>query len=159
MDEHTRDPGVAPPLGTPAGWRPIRREWEHATLRRATEHAVRLHNDAAYLDAYDCVKYEWYNYGDGTRESKFCHGLQQAIAARHKHDVDVPEGARSLARTARKYLQDTPADFYGLDVGGLRDTLAEVESEPDAFDGFRLVLDGEPVTAYPADYAFADDLP
>jgi hypothetical protein len=55
VDDHTRDPSVAPPPGTraPTGWDPERRRWEHATLRRATEHGVRLFNDGAYHDCFE----------------------------------------------------------------------------------------------------------
>lgn len=82
MDDHTRDPGVAPPLGDPTGWHAGDRApdpsaaddedgstggssggprdaqvaggyWEHATLRRATEHGVRLFNDGAYHESHD----------------------------------------------------------------------------------------------------------
>ena len=56
MDDHTRDPSVAPPLGEPTGWRAADRQWEHATLRRAVEHGVRLFNDSAYHEAHDCCE-------------------------------------------------------------------------------------------------------
>jgi len=78
MDEHTRDPGVAPPLEDPPGWhagdsgpaeddggarpgdtpdtRVVGGYWEYATLRRATEHGVRLFNDGAYHESHDWCK-------------------------------------------------------------------------------------------------------
>lgn len=61
MDEHTRDPSVAPPAGDPTGWRPAGvgehpgARWEHATLRRAVVHGVRLYNDGAYHDSFENV--------------------------------------------------------------------------------------------------------
>jgi hypothetical protein len=58
MDEHTRAADVPPPAGDPTGWRADGR-WEHATLRRATVHGVRLFNDGAYHDAHDCFENLW----------------------------------------------------------------------------------------------------
>lgn len=85
MDEHTRDSGVAPPLGDPTGWRSavdpedVARSadgdadarcgptdqrsaggyWEHATLCRATEHGVRLYNAGEHHEAHDCFENVW----------------------------------------------------------------------------------------------------
>jgi len=59
MDDHTRDPGVAPPLGDPTGWRADRRVWEHATLRRAVEHGVRLFNSTEFHESHDCFENVW----------------------------------------------------------------------------------------------------
>ena len=56
MDDHTHDPSVAPPLGNPTGWQREERQWEHATLRRAVEHGVRLFNDGAYHESHDCFE-------------------------------------------------------------------------------------------------------
>ena len=54
MDDHTRDPEVGPPLGDPTGWRDDGR-WEHATLRRATVHGVRLYNAGEYHESFENV--------------------------------------------------------------------------------------------------------
>ena len=61
MDDHTRDPSVAPPPGTraPTGWDPECRRWEHTTRRRATEHGVRLFNDGAFHEAHGCFENVW----------------------------------------------------------------------------------------------------
>ena len=56
MDDHTADPTVAPPLGNPSGWQSAEQQWEHATLRRAVEHGVRLFNDGAYHESHDCFE-------------------------------------------------------------------------------------------------------
>jgi len=58
MDEHTRDPSVAPPLGNPSGWDDELRTWEHATLRRAVEHGVRLFNSGDFHESHDCDCFE-----------------------------------------------------------------------------------------------------
>lgn len=164
MDDHTRDPGVAPPLGNPTGWRADRR-WEHATLRRAAEHGVRLYNAGAYTESYDCFKYEWYNYGRGSLESKFCHGLQQVAAGAHKHHADAgrgadagDEGMRSLFRTAWEYLDGVPDDFYGVDITDVCRTIDAALAEPAVIDGWKLRLDDHTPEAYPADYEYAEAL-
>ncbi|WP_435096436.1 hypothetical protein [Halorubrum sp. N11] len=86
MDGHTRDPGVAPPLGDPAGWhaagegaaadgkpnadtRIAGGHWEHATLRRATEHGVRLFNAGAYHKSHDCSSVNDIYRGAGARNN------------------------------------------------------------------------------------------
>lgn len=59
MDEHTRDPTVAPPDGAPTGWQPERGRWKHGTLRRATVHGVRLYNSRAFHESHDCFENVW----------------------------------------------------------------------------------------------------
>jgi hypothetical protein len=66
MDEHTRDPDVGPPPRgcEPTGWLPgasfgegpRNGRWEHATLRRATVHGVRLYNSGEYHASHDCFE-------------------------------------------------------------------------------------------------------
>ncbi|MEF8900545.1 MAG: DUF309 domain-containing protein, partial [Halovenus sp.] len=120
MDEHTRDPTVGPPTaGNPAGWNPDTGEWEHGTLRRAVIHGVRLYNSGAFHESHDCFEVEWYNYGSGTTESAFLHGMVQVAAGAYKHfDFEDSEarsasssrtqsdddGMRSLFKTALQYL-------------------------------------------------------
>ena len=159
MDDHTRDPSVAPPLGSPTGWQPETKQWEHATLRRAVEHGVRLFNDGAYHESHDCFEAEWYNYGSGTTESAFLHGMVQVAAGVYKHvDFEDDDGMRSLFRTADQYLHGVPDDFYGVAVDDIRATINAAQSEPALVEGWQLTVDGESSTAYPADYAYADQL-
>jgi predicted metal-dependent hydrolase len=174
MDDHTSDPGVAPPLGDPTGWRSDRRVWEHATLRRATEHGVRLYNSGEFHEAHDCFEDEWYNYGSGTTESAFLHGMVQVAAGAYKHyDFENSEargasssrtesgdddGMRSLFRTALQYLDGAPGDYYGVDVEDVRDRLRAALDDPDALDDWRISLDDAEPTAYPADYEYAEQL-
>ena len=176
MDDHTRDPGVAPPLGDPTGWHaagdgadgPDDAEsagdarlaggyWEHATLRRATEHGVRLFNDGAYHESHDCFEDEWYNYGRGTVESAFLHGMVQVAAGAYKRvDFENDAGMRSLFETALQYLDGVPRDFYGVDVDDVRETLRAALDDPSAVDDWRIALDGARPPAYPADYEYAE---
>jgi len=206
MDEHTRDPGVAPPLGDPTGWhaagdaggetsgdaetggdgdaetggdgdaeaggdadiggdpavgggdvRLAGGHWEHATLRRATEHGVRLFNAGAYHESHDCFEDEWYNYGSGTVESAFLHGMVQVAAGAYKRvDFESDDGMRSLFETALEYLRGVPDDFYGVDVAEVRDRLRAALDDPSAVDDWRIPLDGARPEAYPADYEYAE---
>ena len=156
MDDHTRDPSVAPPLGDPTGWRSSGKVWEHATCRRATEHGVRLYNTGHYHESHDCFEDEWYNYGRGNTESKFLHGMVQVAAGAYKHtDFEDDDGMRSLFGTALQYLTGVPGDFYGVDVGDVRTTLTNALDDPTAIEGWRITLDDARPTAYDADFAYA----
>jgi hypothetical protein len=161
VDDHTRDPGVAPPLGSrePTGWRPGERRWEHDTLRRATEHGVRLFNAGAFHEAHDCFEDEWYNYGSGSTESAYCHGMVQVAAGAYKHaDFGDDAGMRSLFETALGYLAGVPGDFYGVDVDEVRATLTASLDDPRRIEGYRIALDDHRPEAYPADYEYAEAL-
>ena len=161
MDEHTRDPSVPPPLGDPTGWRkgPDGRGgyWEHATLRRAVSHGVRLYNAGAYHESHDCFEHEWYNYGTGTTESAFLHGMVQVAAGAYKHvDFEDDDGMRSLFETALQYLEGVPEDYYGVDVADVRGTLSAALRDPGALEGWRVALDGQRPVAREADYAHVE---
>lgn len=155
MDEHTRDPSVEPPQGNPAGWR-IDGQWEHATLRRAVVHGVRLYNSGAYHESHDCFEDEWYNYGRGSTESKFCHGMVQVAAGAYKHyDFDDDAGMRSLFTTALEYFVGVPRDFYGVDLLDVRTTLTNALTDPTTLDGWRIRLDDERPEARVVDVEYA----
>jgi hypothetical protein len=159
MDDHTRDPSVAPPLGDPTGWRSDLRAWEHATLRRATEHGVRLFNARAFHESHDCFEDEWYNYGRGSTESAFLHGMVQVAAGAYKHfDFEDDDGMRSLFGTALQYLEGVPEDYYGVDVTAVRENMRDALDDPHALEGFRISLDGHTPDAYEADYEYAERL-
>ncbi|GAA0454905.1 DUF309 domain-containing protein [Halococcus dombrowskii] len=180
MDDHTRDPSVGPPRGNPAGWHPAGTvagdgerdgvaggQWEHATLRRALDHGVRLYNSGEFHDSHDCFEAEWYNYGSGNTESKFLHGMVQVAAGAHKkfdfEDTVASEtqradgeavdeaGMRSLFRTALDYFVGVPNDFYGVDLLDVRTTLTNALEEPSALEGWTIRLDGESPIARPVD--------
>lgn len=158
MDDHTRDPTVDPPRGEPTGWRTDGR-WEHATLRRATEHGVRLYNAGAYHESHDCFEHEWYNYGRGTTESKFLHGMVQVAAGAYKHyDFEDSDGMRSLFRTALQYLTDVPHDFYGVDVLDVRTTLTNALGDPGELDGWQIRFDGRYPESRDVDFEYAEQV-
>jgi hypothetical protein len=160
MTDHTRDPTVGPPAsGTPTGWHPETGNWEHATLRRAVIHGVRLYNAGAFHESHDCFEDEWYNYGSGTTESAFAHGMVQVAAGAYKHfDFENDDGMRSLFRTALQYLHGVPGDYYGVDVLDVRTTLTNALDDPTTLDGWQILLDGTRPEAGPADYEYAERL-
>jgi hypothetical protein len=170
MDEHTRDPSVEPPRGNPTGWRvdrtattaddersegPASGQWEHATLRRAVVHGVRLYNTGEYHESHDCFEDEWYNYGRGNTESKFLHGMVQVAAGAHKHhDFEDDAGMRSLFTTALDYFVDVPRDFYGVDLLDVRTVLTNALDDPTALHGWTILLDGASPEACPEDFEY-----
>ncbi|WP_181686100.1 DUF309 domain-containing protein [Halorhabdus salina] len=160
MDRHTRDPSVGPPAsGSPTGWHPAEGQWEHATLRRAVVHGVALYNDGGYHDSHDCFEDEWYNYGSGTTESAFLHGMVQVAAGAYKHyDFENDAGMCSLFETALQYLRDIPHDYYGVDVLDVRTVVTNAIDDPAELDGWRIGLDGGYPKGGEAAYAFAAGL-
>ena len=106
MSDHTRDPTIGQPESVnPTGWDPKTGEWDHGTLRRAVVHGVRLYNAGEFHESHDCFEAVWYNYGSGTTESAFLHGMVQVAAGAYKHfDFEDDDGMRSLFRTALQYL-------------------------------------------------------
>jgi hypothetical protein len=159
MDDHTRDPSVGPPAGdNPTGWRSDGR-WEHATLRRAVVHGVRLYNAGEFHESHDCFEDEWYNYGRGSTESKFLHGMVQVAAGAYKHfDFENDDGMRSLFRTALQYFQGVPRDYYGVDLLDVRTVLTNALSDPTELHGWTVTLDGGRPEATEADFRYADSL-
>ena len=160
MDEHTRDDTIGPAAaGNPVGWDASANRWEHGTLRRATVHGVRLYNSGAYHESHDCFEAEWYNYGRGTQESAFLHGMVQVAAGAYKRaDFDNDDGMRSLFETALQYLRGVPNDYYGVDVLDVRTTLTNARIDPRVIDGWQIELDGERPKARTADYEHAGNL-
>ena len=173
MDDHTRDPSVPAPEGDPTGWRDDGR-WEHATLRRAIVHGVRLFNAEEYHESHDCFEHEWYNYGSGNTESRFLHGMVQVAAGTYKHvdfgDSEAQDasgsrtqsgddaGMRSLFETALQYLHGVPRDFYGVDVTDVRTKMTNALEDPTVVEGWRIRLDGDYPEARDADYAYVETL-
>jgi predicted metal-dependent hydrolase len=161
MNDHTRDPTVGPPIsGNPTGWRKYRgvsNGWEHGTLRRAVIHGVRLYNSGAFHESHDCFESEWYNYGSGTTESAFLHGMVQVAAGAYKHfDFENDDGMRSLFETALQYLNGVPNDYYGVDVLNVRTTLTNALNNPTVLDEWQIELDGEQPVAEEDDYEYAE---
>lgn len=145
---HTQVDGVAPPdSGDPSGWLDGTGQWEHPTLRRAVVHGVRLYNGGEHHESADCFEHEWYNYGSGTVESRFLHGMVQLAAGAYKHFYfENDDGMVRLFETSLTYLRGVPDDFYGVDVSAVRKLLRDALDNPTALEDGRIRLDG----AYPA---------
>lgn len=163
MNEHTRDSSVAPPIsGNPTGWqrdRVVSNGWEHGTLRRAVIHGVRLYNSNAFHESHDCFESEWYNYGSGTTESAFLHGMVQVAAGAYKRlDFGDDDGMRNLFTTALEYIYGVPSDYYAVDVRDIRTTLKKAINDPTVLDDWQIELDGERPEARSKDYEYAHDL-
>mgnify|MGYP002760753654 CR=1 FL=1 len=158
MDDHTRDETVEPPKsGDPTGWDRASERWEHATLRRATVHGVRLYNSKAFHESHDCFEAEWYNYGHGTAESAFLHGMVQVAAGAYKHfDFEDDGGMRSLFETALQYLRGTPSDFYGVDIPDVRTAITNAREDPTVLCEWKIELDGERPLAGPSEYEYVE---
>jgi predicted metal-dependent hydrolase len=122
-------------------------------------HGVRLYNSGEFHESHDCFEAEWYNYGSGTTESAFLHGMVQVAAGAYKHfDFENDDGMRSLFRTALQYLQGTPADYYGVDVLDVRTTLTNALDDPTVLHGWQIELDGEFPEATDGDFVYAEGL-
>ncbi|MBX0294376.1 DUF309 domain-containing protein [Haloarcula nitratireducens] len=160
MSDHTRDSTVEPPSsGAPTGWNAETGEWEHATLRRAVVHGVRLYNVGEFHESHDCFEAEWYNYGNGTTESAFLHGMVQVAAGAYKHfDFENDDGMRSLFETALQYLRSTPGDYYGVDVLDVRTVVTNALNDPTALHGWQIELDGAFPEADETDFEYAESL-
>lgn len=161
MDDHTydTDASIAPATGDPTGWLSEQERWEHGTLRRATIHGVRLYNAGEFHESHDCFEAEWYNYGKGTTESAFLHGMVQVAAGAYKHfDFDDDDGMDSLFRTALQYLQGVPTDYYGVDVLDVRTKLTNARNDPMVLHGWRITLDSENPMAREQDLEYAKQL-
>ncbi|AXG07594.1 DUF309 domain-containing protein [Haloplanus rubicundus] len=163
MDDHTRDDTVGPPTsGDPTGWdngRGPSNGWEHGTLRRAVIHGVRLYNAGEYHEAHDCFEAEWYNYGSGSTESAFLHGMVQVAAGAYKHvDFENDDGMRSLFETALQYLHGVPSDYYGVNVDDVRTTLQASLDDPDTLNSWKIELDGDRPVAMDHDREYAERL-
>nr|WP_233263359.1 DUF309 domain-containing protein [Halorhabdus sp. CUG00001] len=123
---------------------------------------VKLHpliEYALFTLTHETFEDEWYNYGRGSTESAFLHGMVQVAAGAYKyHDFDNDAGMASLFETALQYLSDVPRDYYGVDVLAVRTVLTQALDAPASLDGWAISLDGGQPTASEADYRFAESL-
>jgi len=122
-------------------------------------HGIRLYNSGAFHESHDCFESEWYNYGRGTTEAAFAHGMVQVAAGAYKHlDFGNDDGMRSLFETALQYLHGVPNDYYGVDVLDVRTTLTKALNDPTAVDDWQIELGGERPEAGPAEYEYVEQL-
>jgi predicted metal-dependent hydrolase len=120
---------------------------------------VRLFNSGNYHESHDCFESEWYNYGRGSTESAYAHGMVQVAAGAYKHfDFEDDDGMRSLFETALQYLRNVPNDYYGVDLLDVRTAMTNALSDPTVLEDWKIRLDGHHSTAKPADYEHAEGL-
>ncbi len=148
---------VAPPAGDPTGWNPASGRWDHATLRRDTVHGVRSYNAGA-TTRHTTFEDEWYNYGSGTTESTFAHGMIYLAPAHTSSLTSRTDGMRSLFDTALQYLHGLPRDFVGVDVFEARTILTNALDGPAVLEGWRILLDGSHPGARDVDFQYAHRL-
>ncbi|MFC7125171.1 DUF309 domain-containing protein [Halovenus rubra] len=126
--------------------------------RESTLKAHPFRGGLAY-ESHDCFETEWYNYGSGTTESAFAHGMVQVAAGAYKHfDFQNDDGMESLFETALQYLHSIPNDFYGVDILDIKTTITNAIEDPTAIDGWQIVLDGIQPKARPVEYAYIESL-
>ena len=112
---------------------------------------VAIYNAGGYHAAHDAWEDRWLNLGDGPDE-RFLHGLIQFTAAVYHATEGNDSGAVGLAESAQGYLADLPADYRGVNVGEVREFLADLEADPDllaASEPLPLRYEGEAL--FPAD--------
>lgn len=110
-----------------------------------------------FTPGHTLFKAKWYNYGHGSAESQFLHGLVQVAADAYKHyDFEDDASMRSLFKTALDYLSGMSDDFYGVDVVDVRTTLNAALEDPFVLDGWRIELDGNTPAADRLDRAHAE---
>lgn len=159
MTDHTSADAPPPEAGNPTGWCPERHSWEHGTLRQAVIHGVRLYNAGAFHESHDCFEAEWYNYGRGTTESAFAHGMVQVAAGAYKHfDFENDSGMVSLFETALQYFHGVPRDYYGVDMLDVRTVITNALDDPGVLQGWQITLDDTQPDARPADFEYASSI-
>lgn len=112
-----------------------------------------------FTPTHTLFKDKWYNYGSGSTESAYLHGMVQVAAGTYKHVAfEDDDGMRSLFETALEYLAGVPEDFYGVDVVAVRDRMRAALVDPPRIEGLQIALDDHRPEAYPADYDYAEAL-
>jgi uncharacterized protein len=86
-------------------------------LRRGFE----LFNEAKYFEAHEALEDVWR--ASPPAEKKFFQGLVQVAVAFHHHSTGNLVGMRSVLHRAAKNLAPAPADFAGIDLKRLLDSL------------------------------------
>src|SRR5579864_180719 len=76
-----------------------------------------LFNSAEFFEAHEVLEDVWRAAPE--RERKFLQGLIQVAVALHHHSRGNLVGCRSLLDRARRNLGTYPAEYGGVDLGGL----------------------------------------
>jgi hypothetical protein len=91
---------------------------------------VAIYNAGRYHAAHDAWEDHWLDLESGTEDERFLHGLIQFTAAVFHATNDNDSGATGLAESAVDYLSGLPADYRGVNVGDVREFLADLARDP-----------------------------
>jgi len=93
-----------------------------------------IYNAGHYHAAHDAWEDHWLDLERGTDDEQFLHGLIQFTAAvYHAHNRNW-SGAVGLSESGREYLADLPADYRGVNVGTVRESLAGLADDPERIE-------------------------
>jgi predicted metal-dependent hydrolase len=102
-------------------------------MRAHLRAGVAIYNTGHYHAAHDAWEEYWLDLPDGDDE-RFLHGLIQFTAAVYHARERNWSGATGLADSAGDYLADLPADYRGVNVGAVRDSLAALARDPERIE-------------------------
>ena len=116
---------------------------------------VAIYNGGGHHAAHDAWEDHWLELESGTDDERFLHGLIQFTAAVHHGKRANWEGVRGLAESAGEYLEGLPSPYRGVDLHPVREFLAVLAAEPEAFERREPpLLRREGVALRPADLDF-----
>jgi predicted metal-dependent hydrolase len=95
---------------------------------------VAIYNAGHYHAAHDAWEDHWLGLASGTDDELLLHGLIQFTAAVYHARGRNWSGATGLADSAGDYLADLPADYRGVNVGAVRDSLAALARDPERIE-------------------------
>jgi predicted metal-dependent hydrolase len=85
------------------------------------QHGIRLFNEAKFFEAHEALEDVWR--GAPPAEKKFFQGLVQVAVAFHHYSTGNVVGMRSVMHRAARNLAPAPANFAGIDLKRLLDSL------------------------------------
>ena len=96
---------------------------------------IAIYNAGGHHAAHDAWEDHWLDLESGTDDERFLHGLIQFTAAVHHGNRANWDGVRGLAESAGEYLDGLPSPYRGVDLDPVREFLAVLAAEPEAFEG------------------------
>lgn len=114
---------------------------------------IAIYNAGNYHAAHDAWEDYWLDLDADTDDERFLHGLIQFTAAVHHAGHANWIGLHGLAESAAEYLADLPADYRGVNLGGIREYLRRLAADPEHVERV-----GIPPMAYEGDRLLPEDL-
>ncbi|HET7184626.1 MAG TPA: DUF309 domain-containing protein [Terriglobales bacterium] len=93
------------------------------------QRGLELFNSREYFDAHEVWEDVWR--AAPADEKKFLQGMIQVAVALHHHGRGNLRGARSLLARALRNLSDYPESYAGVDLAGIRSTIAQCQGALD----------------------------